>query len=339
MEQDLRQAILEYYGVIFLVYSEYVGVVDAKLKVYKKYREIIDEYDIHLQHAFEEFDEIAKSVALRRVSQCCMLITDMFKLQFVSNMEPQEITDFANTLTQDDIMKLCYEVHIVYKNKSVGTVQSGTYNCYSTFTVRSIKHILAKETLEKTAKRLGSVICTGIHQYNDYRIRTKLFQELGTIRLQISDDIYHQIENTIIVALLAFFDTLSGVITDIFTFIVRIFHPVDVNSKEWRAKVAEEIYQKILEKRQEIEAHVLEAIRNFDSVEKADLEVVQRKIERFLRKIYQSDHKQLQGQYLFLLRNLFLTSQYTFPDAIKIQQTMSRSEFLFNISYNDNSLC
>lgn len=39
---------IEYWGVIFLVYSKYVGVVDVKLKVYKKYCEIIDKYDIYL---------------------------------------------------------------------------------------------------------------------------------------------------------------------------------------------------------------------------------------------------------------------------------------------------
>lgn len=296
MEQDLWHAMIEYRGVIFLVYSKYVGVVDAKLKVYKKYREIIDKYDIHLQHAYEEFDEIAKLLALRRVSECCNLVKDMFMVQHLSNRELKQITDFAiNTLTQDDIIRLCYEVHIEYKNKLVGTVQNGTYNCYSTFTVRSIKHILAKETLEITAKRLGSAICRGIHQYNDSRIKKTLFQELGIIRLQISDDIYHQIENTMIVALIAFFDTLSGVITDIITFIVRIFHPVDVNSKEWRAKVAEEIYQKILENRQEIAAHVFEAIRNLDSAEKADLKVIRSKLDGFLLKISQSDRKQLQG--------------------------------------------
>lgn len=304
MEKDLRHAKLFHPGVIFLVYSECVGVLNAKLKVYKKYREIIDKYDIHLQHAYEEFDEIAKFLALRRVSQCCMLVKDIFKVQYDSYRELQEITDFAiNTLTQDDIIKLCYEVHIVYKNKIVGTVQSGTYNCYSTFTVRSIKHLLAEETLEKTAKHLGSVICTGIHRYNDDRIRTKLFQELGIIRFLISSDIYHKIENTLIGVLIAFFiDAFSGVFTNIITFIVRILHPVDVNSKEWRAKVAEEIYQKILEKRHKIADLVLEAIWNFDSAEKVhvDLKVVQRKMEGFLRNISQSDHKQLQGQYIFL---------------------------------------
>lgn len=301
MEKDLFQAQFEHPVVIFLVYSEYVGVVDAKLKVYKKYREIIDKYNIHLQHAYEEFDEIAKHFALRRVLPCCMLVQKIIRVHHDFTTKLHDITEWAiNTLTQDDIIKLCYEVHIVYKNKIVGNVQSGTYNCYSTFTVRSIKHLLAKETLEKTAKRLGSVICRGILQYKDSRIKTTLFQELGIIRFKISDDIYHEIENTMIVALIAFFDTLSGVITDIITFIVRIFHPVDVNSKEWRAKVAEEIYQKILEKKQEIKTHVFEAIRNLDSAETAALEVIQSKLEGFFIKISQSDRKQLQGQYIFL---------------------------------------
>lgn len=41
---------------------------------------------------------------------------------------------------------------------------------------------------------------------------------------------------------------------------------------------------------------------DFDSAEKVhvDLKVVQRKMEGFLRNISQSDHKQLQGQYIFL---------------------------------------
>lgn len=45
-----------------------------------------------------------------------------------------------------------------------------------------------------------------------------------------------------IVVLIVFFDILFGVIIDIIMFIVRIFYFVDVNFKEWRVKVVEEIY-------------------------------------------------------------------------------------------------
>lgn len=38
---------------------------------------------------------------------------------------------------------------------------------------------------------------------------------------------------------------------------------------------------------------------------------------------------------IYLLRNLILKSQYSFPVTTKVQYTISRNEFLFNAAYGD----
>lgn len=84
----------------------------------------------------------------------------------------------------------------------------------------------------------------------------------------------------------------SGWIENIGTLIVQIFYPVDVNSKEWRTKVAEEIYQKVMERRQEIAALVLDEIQNICLQTTTDLEVIHDRLQEFRRKVLPSDQKQ-----------------------------------------------
>lgn len=97
--------------------------------------------------------------------------------------------------------------------------------------------------------------------------------------------VYNRMQFPLMTTIRVLLNTLSGWIENIIIFAVGIFYPVDVNSKEWRGKVAEEIYQKILERRQEIASLALEEIQNICWQTTADLKVIQDRLEEFRRKV------------------------------------------------------
>lgn len=95
----------DFFGVssarIILITSKHVYAVDAKLAVYKKYKEEIDAHQpILLHHEYEEFDEVAKLNAFKRLSSYCGFI------ESVRTFFEKDLVDWIEgTITQDTIAK------------------------------------------------------------------------------------------------------------------------------------------------------------------------------------------------------------------------------------------
>lgn len=287
-----------------LVFSESLGMIDAKMSVYRKYKDHIDANDIFLLHAYENYDEIAKSIAFKKLSSYSSVVGELKDTFSKESLERVINRAIAISLTRDHITRLCYEVYIQYKEEYVGSADSGQYNCYSTFTVQAIKQILAEETLMKTAQSLGSRICHGILKHVESVVQTELSNELGNIRYQISHEIYRRIEDTLIGVIINFFKDLSGWIANIVGLFVRVFYPVDVNSESWRSTVANEIYIKIQEKQRAIADNVLEQIQNICWKTTEDLKVIDTRLEQFRTKVFPEDKKQ--RKYILILIHVCL---------------------------------
>lgn len=308
MQDDLKRLFLlsekENLVKMILVHSDSMGIIDAKLRVYQKYRDYIDANNIYLQHGYEEFDEIVQSIAYTNVSYFEGFVEAMIEAFSKESLEAVIIEAIDMSLIEDNIAKLCFEVSIEYKNDFVGTVNTGSYNCYSAFTVRAIKQILVKETLKKTAKLLAAAIRPGIVHHIESVVQKTLVKNLRDVGYDMSGIrlvLYtgNRMEFPFITSFRFLLTILSGWIQNIVIFVIRIFHPVDINSKEWRGKVAEEIYQKILERRQKILALALEEILNICWQTTEDLKVIQHRLKEFKRKVLPSDQKQ--SKYIFIL--------------------------------------
>lgn len=156
-------------------------------------------------------------------------------------------------LIEDNIVKLCFEVFIEYKNDFVGIVKIGLYNCYFVFIVRVIKQILVKEILKKIVKLLVVVIRFGIVYYIESVVQKIFVKNLGDVGYDMFGIrlvyIGNRMEFLFIISFRFFLIIFFGWIQNIVIFVIRIFYFVDINLKEWRGKVVEEIYQKILERR------------------------------------------------------------------------------------------
>lgn len=276
-----------------------MGVVDAKLKVYRKYKQYIEANDIILHHVYEHFDELAKVRAYRRVTSYCNFLrsfVDKFPTELINGKISNSINEL---LTQPKIREICAEEIIVYKTDLVGSVYSVPYYCYSAFTVQQIKKSLVNQTLTKAGKALASKICRDILQYIEDLVSAKLSEEFRSFGFQMSDALHHVFVNVLVGAIFIFFTTLSEIFVSIFTFIFRIFSPVDVNSIEWRGKVADEIYENIEKKRPSIHQFARNQIQKFRQRTVDDLETILLTLDDFTKQVKPMDTRK--RKYLKLL--------------------------------------
>lgn len=74
-----------------------MGVVDVKLKVYRKYKQYIEVNDIILYYVYEYFDELVKVCVYWRVMLYCNFLrffVDKFFIEFIN----EKISNLINEL-------------------------------------------------------------------------------------------------------------------------------------------------------------------------------------------------------------------------------------------------
>lgn len=268
-----------------MIEAKSMGVIDAKLKVYRKYQQYIEATDIILHHVYEELDELAKLSAYRRVSSYCNYLrsfVDIFPTEHINAKIGRSIDEL---LTPENIRDICCEVFIRHKNDDVGSVNGEPYYCYSAFTVQQIKDTLVNKTLTKAGTLLGSKICQEILQYIENVVSKKLSEQFQSFSFQIPDTWHHIFVNVFVGAIVTFFSTLSGFVVSIFTLIITIFSPVNVNSLDWRRKVADDIYENINKNRWSIHQFAQNQIQQIRQKTVDDFEKILQKLDDFKQKI------------------------------------------------------
>lgn len=242
-----------------------------------------------MQHIYEDFDEIAKLSAYKKISYYRNFVREMIDTFSTYNLEKVIIESVSRVLTKANIRRVCFEVVVRHDNNYVGTVENTAYNCRYSGTVTRIKEILTEETLCDTARKLGSEICTGILMHIESVVQTTLSAELGKIKSDMSTIIFLDIINETVVKI---FRTIYGVIISVTTFFSTIFRPVDVNSEEWRSLVADEIYFNIWKKRDFLRDSILDNLTNLCAKTREDFEFITSKLEKFQKRVIPEDQKQ-----------------------------------------------
>lgn len=91
---------------VILITSKYLPIVKAKLTVYKKYKHVINERKIFLQHEYEEFDDVAKTVAYQELMAFCSFVESVINAFSVDLYKI--ITNYkGELLTAHKIRELC----------------------------------------------------------------------------------------------------------------------------------------------------------------------------------------------------------------------------------------
>lgn len=119
----------EYLTRVILIKSKSLPVVDAKLLVYKKYKHVINRRKIVLQHEYEEFDDVAKCIA---ISSFCTFVESVINA-FTMDLHTVFFDYHIESLTVEKIKGLCEEVFKRIEDETVGIFESKRYKASHTY--------------------------------------------------------------------------------------------------------------------------------------------------------------------------------------------------------------
>lgn len=188
---------------------------------------------------------------------------------------------------------MCYDTFLWDKNVAVGRGGSASYSCRSVFTVRRLKEQLVEQTLHETAKAIRSEICKGILRHIESNIQETLNQNFLDLKLQISKELFKKISSVAVFAVIIayFYYPLLGIIVAVGYVVVTFIWSVDVNSLDWRRKIADEIYQTILENKTNILKKIKGQVQNMCWEAQVELYEVSDRVNDFKRSLGQIDQQ------------------------------------------------
>lgn len=93
---------------VILITSKSLPIVKAKLTVYKKYKHVINEKKIFLQHEHEEFDDVAKLIAYQKAMEFCSSVESV-KTAFSVDLYKIVTDNLERPLTANILPKMCLE--------------------------------------------------------------------------------------------------------------------------------------------------------------------------------------------------------------------------------------
>lgn len=222
---------------VIWIYSKSVNVVDAKLTVFLNYESYLKKETIYIHHELENPENVIKFSAYEQAKSLGTSMELISESVPVDSLGPilQAATD--RVISKDTIIRLCNDVFLGDKNVNVGSTK-----CPLMSTVKRLKKQLIIKTLNDTAKNLGSEISRGILNHIKFTMTTKLDEKKSKLQFDIPNELF----TTVAVM-------VCNIISNIFDDIIAYdklsevsFWSVDVNSRNWRRGVADEIYDTIV---------------------------------------------------------------------------------------------
>lgn len=260
-------------------------VVETKLRVYKEYEKLFRSKTLHLQHEYEDFDEIAKKSAYAKVSFFQKNIPSL--VECISSTELAEIVSKAAEpflWSQLKIREICCN-ELIRDGDIVGTASSSSYTCRSFLTVKRIKRMLVTKTLRILFESFGFEIWKKIMSHIKSVLETK-YLYISKDQRQHYIEIPDTLVETISVKTTCFLISICDpILFDAGSVLGTFVYTVDVNSIAWRGKVAKEIYRTISEHHKDIVKKTLILVQNMCKRTTEDLKNFDRSLEKWKEKI------------------------------------------------------
>lgn len=95
-----------------LVFSEFLGMIDVKMRLYRKYKDYIDVNDIFLLYVYENYDEIVKLIVFKKLFLYSRVVGELKDIFFKESFKRVINKVIVIFLMRDYIIRLCYEVYI-----------------------------------------------------------------------------------------------------------------------------------------------------------------------------------------------------------------------------------
>lgn len=156
-----------------MIHSKSLRVIEAKLRVYREYKTLIDSGKIFLQHVYDDFEEISKLSAHRKITWLCSV------LQTLRNN-----LDCLNTILERDMERILTEENILTPSQEAFVLSDFFY--FPEIHKLGENKELILSTLKRTLEVLGSTIYSEISKHFESQIKmTKREFELRINRVLI----------------------------------------------------------------------------------------------------------------------------------------------------------
>nr|XP_034322816.1 uncharacterized protein LOC117688713 [Crassostrea gigas] len=263
------------------------------MAVFTNYESYLKEDNIYIHHTLEN----AENVIIFLANQQANLLVRNLK----SIKEPISNIRFELTvkeavgviLSKHSIRRWCYSCFLRDNNTPVGTIENASYICRSAFTVRRLKEQLVDNTIDEASRAVINAIRERFYRNVESQILTALEYKFHNLKFKISKELFASINSLLVSVIVAFFHPLLGIIVAVGSFIVTLIWSVDVNSKDWRNKIADEIYYTIDKNKDDLFWKIEDNLQNmFDGTSEA-LSIVLDKVNDFQRCLKQTDQTKL----------------------------------------------
>lgn len=268
-----------------LIESDSLPVIETKLAVYKEFKQHVDSKNIFLQHVFEDYDEIVKLSALHKISWFSILVEKLSKSVPTDNIRDIVETAVNDSITQANVNYICFRVNIQDKLENIGTVYDAPYRCFSEFTVKRLKGNLVENTLKSLAETVGSKISAEISRHIISKVKRELEKDLIKLKIKLTEETFASLTLIVISAFTFVFSSWLGLLVAVGTILLTFAMSVDVNSRDWREKVADELYKKVSENESAILRRILPEIERLCENTSTDLRSVVENVRTFRQKI------------------------------------------------------
>lgn len=190
-----------------MIHSKSLRVIEAKLRVYREYKTVIDSGKIFLQHVYDDFEEISKLSAHSKMTWLCSVIKTL-----------RNNLDCLNTILENDMDRVLTEENILTPSQKAFELRYFFY--FSEMSTLGENKKLILSTLEKTLAVLRSTIYSEVSKHFE--------QENKSINLLVLKRRIHGVLIHILISNLSWSESKN----------------MNVESEEMRENVAREISRK-----------------------------------------------------------------------------------------------
>lgn len=297
---------------VILIKGGFHRVMQAKEKVYQKYKQFFNFERFHLQHESEQYTEVSKLSAHQKLvsyKQFVESVRDSIPLQNIDKI----VKDAVNrALSKESITELCFDAVL----QESGNTNSEPYYCRSSSTINRLKKELLSKTVESVSKYLGSEICSEIQRQLETEIQSKFSFD--------TDSIYTVLNFSSLVILKTMFTMIASILNPVFealfafiSVISTMLFAVNVNSRSWRKDVANEIFEMVDKNKEKLLKELSSNIRNRCIITADHLQIIVDQLEQLRRSIHLN--RQDTRELFFLLFRIIKQSYFVLKIYLKIK--------------------
>lgn len=132
-----------------MIHSKSLRVIEAKLRVYREYKTVIDSGKILLHHVYDDFEEISKLSAHSKMTWLCSVVKTL-----------RNTLDCLNTILEKDMDRVLTEENILTPSQN-----AFVWMCFPKISTLGKNEKLILSTLEKTIEVLGLTIYNEVSKH------------------------------------------------------------------------------------------------------------------------------------------------------------------------------